>query len=59
LYKKGFAEIGNMLQDVEQWMTKHNFNSTDQFIGRMSVKEADNPAAYERVQFMKHFSGIE
>lgn len=59
LYKKGFAEIGNMLQDVEQWMTRHNFSSTDQFIGRMSVKEADNPAAYERVQFMKHFSGIE
>jgi dihydroorotate dehydrogenase (fumarate) len=59
LYKKGFQEIGIMLSELETWMTKHNFKTTDEFIGRMSVKEADNPAAYERVQFMKHFSGIE
>ncbi|MDY0075979.1 MAG: dihydroorotate dehydrogenase-like protein [Bacteroidales bacterium] len=59
LYKKGFQEIGVMLKEIESWMEKHKFSSTDQFIGRMSVKEADNPAAYERVQFMKHFSGIE
>lgn len=59
LYKKGFQEIGIMLEELEKWMTKHNFQSTDDFIGKMSVKEADNPAAYERVQFMKHFSGIE
>ncbi len=59
LYKKGFAEIGVMLQDIEAWMQKHNFKNTSEFIGKMSVKEADNPAAYERVQFMKHFSGIE
>lgn len=59
LYKKGFQEIGIMLQELESWMTKHNFKSTDDFIGKMSVKEAENPAAYERVQFMKHFSGIE
>jgi dihydroorotate dehydrogenase (fumarate) len=59
LYKKGFAEIGIMLQELEQWMIQHNYSSLEQFVGRMSVKEADNPAAYERVQFMKHFSGIE
>jgi dihydroorotate dehydrogenase (fumarate) len=59
LYKKGFQEIGLMLNELETWMTKHNFKTTDDFIGKMSVKEATNPAAYERVQFMKHFSGIE
>ncbi len=60
LYKKGFQEIGIMLKEMESWMEKHKFSTTDQFIGKMSVKEADNPpAAYERVQFMKHFSGIE
>lgn len=59
IYKKGFQEIGIMLTELEDWMTRHKFTSTDQFIGRMSVKKADNPAAYERVQFMKHFSGIE
>jgi dihydroorotate dehydrogenase (fumarate) len=59
LYKKGFQEIGVMLKELETWMQKHNFKTTDEFIGKMSVKEAANPAAYERVQFMKHFSGIE
>ncbi len=59
IYKKGFKEITLMLDELEEWMTRHNFSTVDQFIGKMSVKEADNPAAYERVQFMKHFSGIE
>lgn len=59
LYKNGFGQIGQMLADIESWMDKHSFATTDDFIGKMSIKEVDNPAAYERVQFMKHFSGIE
>ncbi|RLD80803.1 MAG: diguanylate cyclase [Bacteroidetes bacterium] len=59
LYKKGFGEIGGMLKDLEAWMDKHNFESLDDFVGKMSIKEVENPAAFERVQFMKHFAGIE
>ena len=59
LYKKGFSEIGNMLKELESWMDKHNFKNLDDFVGKMSIKEVDNPAAFERVQFMKHFAGIE
>ena len=59
LYKKGFEQIAVMLKDLEAWMDKHNFSKLDDFIGKMSIKELENPAAYERVQFMKHFSGIE
>ncbi len=59
LYKKGFKEINAMLSEITEWMQKHNFKDTSQFIGRMSIKETENPAAYERVQFMRHFSGIE
>jgi len=59
LYKSGFDKIGEMLKELESWMDSHNFTSTKDFIGKMSIKEADNPAAYERVQFMKHFAGIE
>ncbi len=59
LYTNGFGEIKNLLNDLEAWMDKHKFNSISDFNGKMSVKEADNPAAYERVQFMKYFSGIE
>jgi len=59
LYKKDFSVIGNMLKDLENWMDKHDFESLDPVIGKMSIKEVENPAAFERVQFMKHFSGIE
>ncbi len=59
LYKKGFGEIKGMLKDLEAYMDKHKFKSIAEFNGRMSIKETENPAAYERVQFMKYFSGIE
>ncbi len=59
LYKNGFGEIKTMKADLEKWMKKHEFKSLDDFIGKMSIKETENPAAYERVQFMKYFSGIE
>ena len=59
LYKKGFEQIKIMLDEITKWMDKHEFKATADFIGKMSLKEADNPAGYERVQFMKHFAGIE
>ncbi len=58
-YKKGFEVIPGMLEELESWMNKHNFKSIKDFNGKMSFRRAENPAAYERVQFMKHFSGIE
>lgn len=59
LYKNGFGVIEEMTAFLEAWMKKNDFKTTDDFIGKLSVKSADNPAAYERVQFMKHFAGIE
>lgn len=59
LYKEGFDVIGQMLMDLEEWMDKHSFKSIDDFKGKMSFKETDNTAAYGRVQFMRHFAGIE
>lgn len=59
LYKNGFGRIGEMLKYLENWMDKHNYKFTEEFIGRLSLKKSENPAAWERVQFMKHFAGIE
>ena len=59
LYKDGFGVIKQMNQDIKDWMQRQGFEKTEDFIGKMSLKNADNPAAYERVQFMKHFAGIE
>ncbi len=59
LYRKGFGEVTVMLREIEEWMERHEFGSTAEFTGKLSYKEAENPAAFERVQFMKHFAGIE
>lgn len=59
LYKNGLTAIPEMLGFLDSWMNKHNFSSTNDFIGKMSFREIENPAAFERVQFMKNFAGIE
>jgi dihydroorotate dehydrogenase (fumarate) len=59
LYKQGFDHIGVMLNEITAWMEKQEFDEVSDFLGMMSFREDKSMAAYERVQFMKHFSGIE
>lgn len=59
LYKEGFAQITSILKELDSWMDSKGFATIDDFRGKMSYKATDNPAAYERMQFMKHFAGIE
>jgi dihydroorotate dehydrogenase (fumarate) len=56
LYKRGTEYIREMHDTMNAWMKKHNFNSLSDFRGKMSQDQANNPAVYERVQFMKYFS---
>jgi dihydroorotate dehydrogenase (fumarate) len=57
LYKHGTSHIENMLKDIKDWMEDNNYSSIGDFCGKMSQSKSINAAAYERVQFMKHFSG--
>ncbi len=59
LYKEGFDVIPEILNGTTAWMKKHNFDSVDSFRGKLSKSNLENPAAIERVQFMKLYSGIE
>jgi len=59
LYKKGIGYVSTMLEELKAWMEKHNFNTIEDFRGKMSQKSSENPAVYERVQFMKYFSNKE
>ena len=59
IYKHGGERIGEMLHQLENWMGKHDFESIEQFRGKMSQAKSRNPAAFERVQFMKYFRGYE
>ncbi len=59
LYKRGIAEVALMNEKILSWMNAKGFATIEDFRGKLSLKNSQNPAAYERVQFMKHFSGIE
>lgn len=59
LYKEGLDIIPEILGNTIEWMKKHKFETIDSFRGRLSQRNLENPAAMERVQFMKLYSGIE
>lgn len=56
LYKNSYDVIGEMLNELNKWMDENEFKSVDDFRGKLSQKNVKDPAAYERVQFMKYFS---
>lgn len=59
LYTNGLERIGAMLGDLEAWMERHGHHALRDFRGRLNQADAEDPAAYERVQFMKLSVGIE
>ncbi len=58
LYKNGIEYIAIMLKELEEWMKSKNYKSIDEFKGKMSYKNIQDPVLYERSQFMKHFSSL-
>ncbi len=54
IYQHGPEKIKSMLGELEDYMKKHNYNSIDDFKGKLSLKKAENPSAFYRVQFMKY-----
>jgi dihydroorotate dehydrogenase (fumarate) len=57
LYKKDKGYIQEMLKTLEGWMTEKGFSTLADFRGKMSQDKSSDPAAYERMQFMKYFGG--
>ncbi len=57
LYKNGFAQIRLMLNDLNEYMMKNNFETIEQMKGILKQSANINPAAFSRIQFMQYFSG--
>jgi len=55
LYKNGTEQIESMLKELEVWMDNYNYKTIADFKGNMSQENSHDPAAFERVQFMKYF----
>jgi len=58
LYKNGPEQLGRIIKGIEQWMTKKNFAAVSDFRGKLSYDRLDDPAVFERTQFMKYYAGL-
>jgi dihydroorotate dehydrogenase (fumarate) len=59
LYTKDFTQINEMLRYLEKWMEKKGYGYIDQFRGKLNSSDIRNFSAFERIQFMRYFSGME
>jgi len=57
IYKEGPELITAMLNELKAWMERRNVYSISEFKGRLSQGRSANPEVFERVQFMRYFSG--
>lgn len=58
LYQNGIPHLEAIVRQLGEWMERKGFERIAQFRGALAQKLVANPAAYERVQFMK-ISGVE
>ena len=58
LYRNGPDQISRILKRMQSWMEEKGFHSVQELRGIVSSKYEGNPASFERMQFMKHFSEI-
>ena len=59
LYINGSVRIQEILEDLTKWMEQKKYKNISDFRGKLSLKKADNPVLYHRVQYMKHLSDID
>jgi len=59
LYEHGIEHIGKIIEDAETWMKGHDFEKVGDFRGKLSRQVTERPELYERLQYIKLFTGIE
>ncbi|PLW95033.1 MAG: dihydroorotate dehydrogenase [Marinilabiliales bacterium] len=52
IYKHGPKQITKMLDDMEIWMANNQYESLDEFRGKLSKKNIKDPFAYRRAQYV-------
>lgn len=58
LYRNGYEHITDILEELGKWMETSGFASVADFRGRLSQNASDQPANYERLQYIKALTGI-
>ena len=52
IYKKGIHHIATMLEELENWMKKHDYTTLESFKGKLSKENLPDPFAYKRAQYV-------
>ena len=53
LFRYGIKQIHNIIEEMNQWMEEHEYESVRQMQGSMSQINCENPSAYERAQYIR------
>ena len=53
LLQNGVRRVGQVLNELVNWMNEHEYESVVQMTGAMSQKHCAEPAAFERANYMK------
>lgn len=59
LYQNGTQQMAKMNEELKSWMIAKKFKTIDDFRGKMAHDSEKHTIAFERIQFMKHFGGLE
>jgi dihydroorotate dehydrogenase (fumarate) len=51
--KHGLPYVSTMLRQLEEWMTEKGYASVGEFRGKLSQKQAADPFAFERAQYVR------
>lgn len=57
LYNNGPQYMEELLNGLKRWMTRKGYHSIPEFKGKLSQENSNDPALYERAQFMRYFAG--
>jgi len=58
LYKNGLGHIRKILDGIQDWMKRHDFEGVDDFRGKLCQERSEHPEIYERSQYIKALVGI-
>lgn len=57
LYQKGLDRIKGMVEELGGWMDRKGYKNIDDFRGKMSMELKGKPDYYQRLQYIKVYSG--
>jgi dihydroorotate dehydrogenase (fumarate) len=58
LYRNGLETVGELNSRLSDWMKEKGYGAIEDFRGTLSQENIKNPAAYDRVQFVRNFRAM-